>query len=142
MKKKVLKFINFSTADPSIVSSHWLQPDLDTPGCCLFSDNLILIVLISCLSHIRNMLILHLTLKITRKCSKIFCSEIPGFQTKSMSVTRSQTTLMMCVNLQLTGMWMKMLLTWSVVTSLTGPHAMKIHTNSWMPFQSSYRVAR
>ena len=26
-------------------NSHWLQPDLDPPGCCLFSDDLILIVL-------------------------------------------------------------------------------------------------
>ena len=45
--KKVLKFSNFSTADPSLASFHWLGPDLDTPGCCLFSDNLILIVLTS-----------------------------------------------------------------------------------------------
>ena len=45
-EKKVWKFSNFSTADASLVSSHCLQPDLDAPGCCLFSDDLILIVLI------------------------------------------------------------------------------------------------
>ena len=45
MKKKVWKFSNFSTADPRMASSHWLRPDLDAPGCCLFSDDLILIVL-------------------------------------------------------------------------------------------------
>ena len=39
------KFSNFSTADPRNASSHWLQPDLDAPGCCLFSDDLILVVL-------------------------------------------------------------------------------------------------
>ena len=46
MKKKMMKFSNFSTADPQMASSHWLRPDLDAPGCCLFSDDLILIVLI------------------------------------------------------------------------------------------------
>ena len=45
MKKKMWKFSNFSTADASLASSHWLRPDLDKPGCCLFSDDLILIVL-------------------------------------------------------------------------------------------------
>ena len=51
MKKKVWKFSNFSTADPSLASSHWLRPDLDAPGCCLFSDELILIVLNKLKSH-------------------------------------------------------------------------------------------
>ena len=46
MKKEVWKFSNFSTADVSLASSsHRLRPDLDAPGCCLFSDDLILIVL-------------------------------------------------------------------------------------------------
>ena len=36
-------FFNFSTADPSLASSHWLWPDLDAPSYCLFSDDLILI---------------------------------------------------------------------------------------------------
>ena len=44
-EKKLWKFSNFSTADPRNASSHWLQPDLDAPGCCLFSDDLILVVL-------------------------------------------------------------------------------------------------
>ena len=39
--KKVWKFSNFSTADPSLASSHCLRPDLDPPGCCLFSDDLL-----------------------------------------------------------------------------------------------------
>ena len=34
-----------STADPWLASSHWLWPDLDAPGCCQYSDDLILIVL-------------------------------------------------------------------------------------------------
>ena len=38
MKKKVWKFFNFYTADPSLASSHLLWPDLDAP-------DLILIVL-------------------------------------------------------------------------------------------------
>ena len=33
-KKEEWKFSNFFTADPSFASSHWLQPDLDAPGCC------------------------------------------------------------------------------------------------------------
>ena len=45
MKKKVWKFSNFSTVYPSLASSHWLRPDLDAPGCYLFSEDLILIVL-------------------------------------------------------------------------------------------------
>ena len=45
MKKKVWKFSNISTAGTRIVSSHWLLPDLDAPGSCLFSDDLIIIVL-------------------------------------------------------------------------------------------------
>ena len=74
MKKKVWTFSIFSTADASLASSHWLRPDLDAPGYCLFSDDLILIVLkgfdpflSDCLSinhsnlsiHIRNNLDLH-----------------------------------------------------------------------------------
>ena len=46
MKKKVSKFSNFSTVDPSQASSHWLRPDLDAPGSCLCLDNQIIIVLI------------------------------------------------------------------------------------------------
>ena len=45
MKKKMWKFSNLSTADSSLASSHWLRPELDASGCCLFSDHLILIVL-------------------------------------------------------------------------------------------------
>ena len=45
MKKKVWKFSNFSIADPRMASSHGLRPDLDAPGGCLFSDDLIRIVL-------------------------------------------------------------------------------------------------
>ena len=44
MTEKVWKFFNFSTADPSLASSHWMRPDLDAPGCCLFLEDLILIV--------------------------------------------------------------------------------------------------
>jgi len=43
--EKVWKFFNFSTADLSLASFHWMRPDLDAPGCCLFLDDLILIVL-------------------------------------------------------------------------------------------------
>ena len=35
----------YGVADPSLASSHWLWPDLDAPGCCLYSDDLISIVL-------------------------------------------------------------------------------------------------
>ena len=45
--KIVRKFSNFSTADATLASSHWLQLDLDAPGCYLFSDDLIFIVLSS-----------------------------------------------------------------------------------------------
>ena len=35
----------YGVADPSLASSHWLWPDLDTPGCYLFFNDLILIML-------------------------------------------------------------------------------------------------
>ena len=53
MKKKVSKFSNFSTVDPSQASSHWLRPDLDAPGSCLCLDNLIIIVLIQLLQYLQ-----------------------------------------------------------------------------------------
>ena len=54
MKKKVSKFSNFFTVDLSQASSQWLRPDLDTPGSCLFSDDLIIIVLTSTLQSCQN----------------------------------------------------------------------------------------
>jgi len=43
--KKSVEIFNFSTVDPSLASSHLLRPDLNAPGFCLFSDDLICIVL-------------------------------------------------------------------------------------------------
>ena len=42
---KSVEIFQLSTADPSLASSYWLQPDLEAPGWCLFSDDFILIVL-------------------------------------------------------------------------------------------------
>ena len=60
MKKQLWKFSNFFTAYPSLASSHhWLQPYLDAPGCCQFSDDLILIVLINIQSLLRASAVQH-----------------------------------------------------------------------------------
>ena len=67
MKKKVSKFSNFSTVDPSQASSHWLRPDLDAPGSCLCLDNLIIIVLMD-KSHIKKLMV--------KSFSNIFCISV------------------------------------------------------------------
>ena len=54
--------INSDKSDPSLTSSHWLQPDLDAPGCCWSSDDWYFNVLTSqiwslCINHYSSGLI-------------------------------------------------------------------------------------
>ena len=65
MKKKCGK-------DPSLASSHWLRPDMDAPGCGLFSDNLILIVLRKPGSRLRTPVYLTKTSPKDLRCNKGF----------------------------------------------------------------------